>query len=59
MPQEQIVAHYTRYDERERLGHDAGPLELAHTRGLVRGYVPCPPAVTLDLGGSGAGRPPR
>jgi SAM-dependent methyltransferase len=49
---QEIIDHYTKYDEAERLKHDIGPLELARTRELMLRYLPSAPAVVLDVGGA-------
>jgi len=51
-PEQQIVDHYNRYDERERLRHDIGPLEQLRTQELMLRYLPPAPAVVLDVGGA-------
>lgn len=48
----QIVDHYNRYDERERLKHDIGPLEQLRTQELMLRFLPPAPAVILDVGGA-------
>jgi len=50
--QAQIIDHYHRYDEAERLAHDIGPLELVRTKELISRYLPPAPAVVLDVGGA-------
>lgn len=49
---EEIIEHYRRYDESQRLKSDIGPLELARTKELILRYLPPPPAVVLDVGGA-------
>lgn len=49
---QEIVDHYAKYNETERLKHDIGPLELARTRELMLRYLPPVPAVVLDVGGA-------
>lgn len=49
---EDIIAHYNRYDESERLKHDIGPFELVRTKALIARYLPPPPATILDVGGA-------
>jgi SAM-dependent methyltransferase len=48
----QIIDHYDRYDERERLKHDIGPLEQLRTQELMARFLPPAPAVVLDVGGA-------
>jgi SAM-dependent methyltransferase len=48
----QIIDHYNRYDEAERLKHDIGPLELVRTQELIMRYLPPTPAVVMDVGGA-------
>jgi len=50
--EQQLIAHYSAYDEAERLKHDIGPFELARTQELIRRYLPPAPAVVLDVGGA-------
>jgi ubiquinone/menaquinone biosynthesis C-methylase UbiE len=50
--EEQIIDHYNRYDEDERLRHDIGPLEQVRTQELMARYLPPPPAAVLDVGGA-------
>ena len=47
----EIIAHYNRYAESQRLSQDIGPLELARTQELIARYLPPPPACVLDVGG--------
>lgn len=49
---EEIIEHYRRYDESQRLKSDIGPLELVRTKELILRYLPPPPAVMLDVGGA-------
>jgi ubiquinone/menaquinone biosynthesis C-methylase UbiE len=49
---DEIIDHYNRYDESERLTHDIGPLELARTQELIQRFLPPPGAVILDVGGA-------
>ncbi len=49
---QEIIDHYTQYDEAERLKHDIGPFELVRTQELIKRYLPPPPARVLDVGGA-------
>jgi len=46
-----IVNHYSRYKEEDRLSQGRGPLELVRTQELLMRYLPNPPATVLDVGG--------
>ena len=48
---EDIINHYTRYEEAGRLAIGAGALELARTQEIISRYLPTPPATILDVGG--------
>lgn len=50
----EVVAHYERRTERDRLYTGVGPLERERTREVLLRHLPRPPAVVLDVGG-GAG----
>jgi len=49
--EQDIIAHYEKYNEIDRLTRDIGPLELARTQELIQRYLPQPPAMVLDVGG--------
>ena len=49
--EQEIIDHYEKYTEADRLTRDIGPLELARTQELIQRYLPAPPAVVLDVGG--------
>jgi SAM-dependent methyltransferase len=49
---QEIIDHYNRYDESERLKNDIGPLERVRTQELILRFLPPPPAVILDVGGA-------
>lgn len=48
----EIIAHYNRYNETERLTHDLGLIEWERSRELYLRYLPPPPAVVVDIGGA-------
>jgi SAM-dependent methyltransferase len=48
----EIIAHYNRYPESERLKHDLGLIEWEHSRELYLRYLPSAPAVVVDIGGA-------
>jgi 2-oxo-4-hydroxy-4-carboxy--5-ureidoimidazoline (OHCU) decarboxylase/ubiquinone/menaquinone biosynthesis C-methylase UbiE len=50
----EIISHYQRGGERERLNTGSGLIEFLRTQTVVRRVLPPPPAVVLDVGG-GAG----
>jgi SAM-dependent methyltransferase len=50
--EEQIIDHYNRCDEGERLKHDIGPLEQLRTQELITRFLPPAPATVLDVGGA-------
>lgn len=50
----EIVAHYERRNERDRLYTGSGLLERERTKEVLLRHLPRPPAVVLDIGG-GAG----
>ncbi|MGS0687798.1 class I SAM-dependent methyltransferase [Nakamurella sp. GG22] len=50
-----VLEHYQQGLERDRLSSGAGRLEALRTEQLLRGWLPSPPAVVLDVGGA-AGR---
>lgn len=52
---DEMIAHYTRAPEDERLRSGWGPLEQARTQEIVLRHLPPPPGRVLDVGGgSGA-----
>ncbi len=50
--EQQIIDHYNKYNEAERLTNDIGPFELARTKELVERYLPPWPATVIDIGGA-------
>ncbi|MBE8991155.1 class I SAM-dependent methyltransferase [Nostoc sp. LEGE 12450] len=48
---DEIVAHYERGLEAERLSKRTNPIELVRTQELLSRYLPPPPAVVFDVGG--------
>ena len=46
-----IVAHYQKGREQERLSAGVGQLEYVRTQELLRRFLPAPPAAVLDIGG--------
>jgi ubiquinone/menaquinone biosynthesis C-methylase UbiE len=50
-PDADILRHYERVAEAERLSRGAGQLELVRTQELLTRYLPPPPAAVLDVGG--------
>ncbi len=48
----EIINHYNRYDESERLKHDLGLIEWEHSRELYLRYLPPAPATVVDIGGA-------
>jgi SAM-dependent methyltransferase len=55
MEDAELVAHYDRGKERDRLAQGAGLLEFTRTTEIVLRHLPGPPAVIADIGG-GPGR---
>ena len=47
----EVLAHYERGLEAERLSKRTNPIELVRTQELLSRYLPPPPAVILDVGG--------
>ena len=47
----EIIRHYTRGVETNRLASGHGPVELERTKELARRFLPEPPARVLDVGG--------
>jgi ubiquinone/menaquinone biosynthesis C-methylase UbiE len=47
----EIDSHYAGGVERGRLASGSGRLELARTQGILRRYLPPPPAIIADIGG--------
>lgn len=47
----EILAHYGRYEEANRLSRDFGELELVRTQDILRRVLPPAPAVIVDVGG--------
>ena len=54
-PPDEILRHYTVYDERSRLTDTLGRVEEDRTREIALRYLPPPPARVLDVG-AGPGR---
>ncbi|AUB42400.1 Ubiqui/menaqui biosynthesis C-methylase UbiE [Nostoc flagelliforme CCNUN1] len=48
---DEILAHYQRGLEAERLSKRTNPIELVRTQELLSRYLPPPPAVIFDVGG--------
>ena len=48
---DEILAHYERGLEAERLSKRTNPIELVRTQELLSRYLPPPPAVIFDVGG--------
>ncbi len=51
----EILPHYERFDEADRLARGSGLLEYARMRELIQRFLSPPPGVVLDVGG-GPGR---
>jgi 2-polyprenyl-3-methyl-5-hydroxy-6-metoxy-1,4-benzoquinol methylase len=47
----EIIDHYNKGQEAERLSTGIGPLELARIKELIGRFFPPAPAVVLDVGG--------
>ncbi len=50
-PPREVLAHYARGQEDERLEREEGKLESCRTEELLLRHLPAPPAVVLDVGG--------
>ena len=48
---DEVLAHYERGLEAERLFKRTNPIELARTQEILSRYLPPPPAVIFDVGG--------
>lgn len=48
---DEVLAHYERGLEAERLSKRTNPIELARTQEILSRYLPPPPAVIFDVGG--------
>jgi ubiquinone/menaquinone biosynthesis C-methylase UbiE len=48
----EIISHYNRYHESERLKHDLGLIEWERCRELYLRYLPPAPAAVVDIGGA-------
>ncbi len=47
----EIVDHYGRYEEADRLSRDFGALELVRTQEILQRVLPSPPGCIIDVGG--------